>query len=233
VEHRRAREVRVEILELHGERAPDVVDVLSEAFFDYPVMRFVIGPNQNDYEACLRRLVGLFVMARVLREEHLLGIPGTAGLDAAAIVSRPGGGPAPDAFRPLAEEVWNDLGAAARARYEAFGKACAPFQIEEPHLHLNMIGTRRRAKGAGPRDVPRRPSLRGRHADDRGSRQRAPVSAPGIQHRRPRDRGPRAEDVGVLPTGLTRFAGQGDGGSRMVWTTRTPRARPPPSRSER
>jgi len=136
-------------VDLDDERASEVVDVLSEAFFDYPVMRFVIGPAAPDYPAALRRLVGLFVAARVLRQEPLLGIPGPAGLEAAAIVSRPGRGSAPEAFRALAEEVWDELGAAARARYDAFARACAPFQIDAPHLHLNMIGVRRSGQGSG------------------------------------------------------------------------------------
>jgi GNAT superfamily N-acetyltransferase len=136
-------------VQLSGDRAPDVVDVLSEAFFDYPVMRFVIGKDEPDYRGALRKLVGLFVAARVLRGEPMLGVTGRSGLEAAAIVSRPHGRPTPDAFRTLAEEVWHDLGAAARARYEAFGRACVPFQIPEPHLHLNMLGVRRAARGSG------------------------------------------------------------------------------------
>ena len=146
---RRAWEVGVDIQLLDADRAPEVVDVLGEAFFDYPVMRFVLGPHEPEYADALRRLVGLFVAARMLRGEWMIGIPGRSGLEAAAIVSRPDGSPAPDEFRALAEEVWSDLGAPARARYEAFGRACAPFQVEQPHLHLNMIGVRRQAQGRG------------------------------------------------------------------------------------
>jgi hypothetical protein len=56
----------VDILRVDGERAPDVVDVLCEAF-RLPVMRSVLGPNEADYASSLRRLVGLFVAARVNR----------------------------------------------------------------------------------------------------------------------------------------------------------------------
>ncbi|HSH75794.1 MAG TPA: GNAT family N-acetyltransferase [Longimicrobiales bacterium] len=136
------------MLHLGAERAPDVVDVLCEAFFDYPVMRYVLGPAGTSYDERLRKLVGLFVMARVLREETLLGIEGRSGLDATAIVSRPGR-QSPPAFRELSERVWSELGATERARYESFGAACAPFQVEAPHLHLNMVGVRRRAQGRG------------------------------------------------------------------------------------
>lgn len=157
--YRRPREVDVasaadpsspaHVRELDADSAPDVVDVLSGAFFDYPVMRFVLGPNQPDYENCLRSLVGVFVSARVLRGEPLLGVAGASGLEAAAIVSRPDGARAPEPFRALAAEVWGELGAPARSRYDAFASACALFRVDEPHLHLNMIGVRRSAQGTG------------------------------------------------------------------------------------
>lgn len=126
----------------------EVVDVLSEAFFDYPVMRFILGPDNPRYESEIRTLVRLFVMARVLRGEWLFGVRAGRGLDATAIVSRPGA-PSPAAFTALKGSVWDELGTAALARYEAFVAACAPFGPELPHLHLNMIGVRRRAQGTG------------------------------------------------------------------------------------
>ncbi len=135
-----------EVIQVHD---PDeVVDVLCDAFRDYPVRRFVLGPNRADHAADLRTLIGLFVMSRALRGEHLFGVRGDAGLDAAAIVSRPGA-PSPPALAALREEVWTKLGADARGRYEAFTAACSPFEHTRPHLHLNMIGVRGRARGTG------------------------------------------------------------------------------------
>jgi ribosomal protein S18 acetylase RimI-like enzyme len=49
----------------------------------------------------------------------------------------------------LREQVWADLGSSARARYETFGAASAQFQVDVPHIHLSMIGVRRRARGVG------------------------------------------------------------------------------------
>jgi len=126
----------------------EVVDVLCDAFEDYPVMRFVLG-DAGAYDRRLRRLVGFFVKAREVRGEMLLGVPGPDGLIAAAIVSNPHGPPAPPSFQALREAVWNELGAEPRKRYEAFGAACAPFLPAEPHLHLNMIGVRGSAQGHG------------------------------------------------------------------------------------
>jgi ribosomal protein S18 acetylase RimI-like enzyme len=129
----------------------EVVDVLCEAFRDYPVMRFVLGAGRADYERHLRTLIGFFVMSRALRGEYLFGVRaagGSTGLDAAAIVSRPGM-PSPPALLALREQVWASLGADARARYEAYSGACAPLVPTGPHLHLNMIGVRGSAQGSG------------------------------------------------------------------------------------
>ena len=109
----------------------EVVDVFCEAFRDYPVIRFVLGPERVDSERDLRTLIGLFVMARALRGEYLLGVRGpNAVLEAAATVSRPGA-PVPGAFVALREEVWSELGPEARARYEAY---CAQQAAELPAL---------------------------------------------------------------------------------------------------
>ena len=126
----------------------EVVAVFGEAFRDYPVMRFVLGRERADYDRDLRTLIGFFVMARFLRSEHLFGVRGRSGLEGAATVSRPGS-PVPPALAALREEVWDQLGADARARYDAFVAACAPFDPGEPHLHLNMIGVRPTAQRRG------------------------------------------------------------------------------------
>ncbi len=126
----------------------EVIDVFCEAFRDYPVMRFVLGGGRTDYERDLRRLIGFFVMTRALRGEYLFGIRAESGLEAAATVSRPGA-PSPPEVIALRDETWALLGSDARARYETYGSACAPFERPEPHLHLNMIGVRRAAQRTG------------------------------------------------------------------------------------
>ena len=137
-----------DVLTLDAPWVPEVVDVIHESFFDYPVMRFVLG-ERDDYGDAVRALVHFFVMARVFRNETLIGVPGDEGLIGAALISRPGGADPDAAFYRLRDEVWAKLGREARDRYTAFGEACAPFQPVEPHLHLNMIGVRRRARGTG------------------------------------------------------------------------------------
>ncbi|MGK7311872.1 MAG: GNAT family N-acetyltransferase [Candidatus Longimicrobiales bacterium M2_2A_002] len=128
---------------------PAVVSVLAEAFHDYPVMRYVLGDGQG-YERRLRTLVTFFVMARVLRDETVLGVADGDGLAAAALVSRPGSVAAePQPLSDLREETWWQLGADARTRYEIFGRAAGQLGVDEDHLHLNMIGVRRSRQGQG------------------------------------------------------------------------------------
>ena len=126
----------------------EVTGVLCDAFADYPVMRFVLGEAHRDRDR-LFRLIGFFVAARVLRDDLLLGISTDGHLAAVALVTLPANGPAPDALDEERERVWADLGTDARARYDAFSRACAPFAVAAPHLHLNMIGVRRRHQGRG------------------------------------------------------------------------------------
>lgn len=130
-------------------RSEEAVAVLAEAFVDYPVMRFVLGPD-GDYPVRLHILIGFFVAARILREELVLGVTESDHrLAAVALVSLPGPRPVPDELVRRREEVWQELGSAERARYEAFGQASQRFDLEPPHHHLNMIGVRPASAGTG------------------------------------------------------------------------------------
>jgi GNAT superfamily N-acetyltransferase len=140
------------VLQLGEQDVKQVVDVLAESFSDYPVMRFVLGSGTKDFEQEGRTLIRFFVMARLLRKEPVLGIGDRGNLTGAALVSRPGatvGAPALQALSDLRERVWAELGPHALARYQAFGAACARFEVKAPHIHLNMVGVRRSAQGKG------------------------------------------------------------------------------------
>ena len=126
----------------------EIVDVFTDAFFDYPVMRFVLGDSAPDYKRRLDLLNRLFVMGRALRDEPLIGIVHEDGLIAAATMSYPEKqGNIPSAFADLRELVWSELGAEPRSRHERCVAAWEPLAIDTPHLHLNMIGVRRSMHG--------------------------------------------------------------------------------------
>jgi GNAT superfamily N-acetyltransferase len=134
---------------LSSAQTHDVVSVFCDAFHDYPVMRCVLGPEEP-YDERLRTLVGLFVSARVLRNDPLLGARDERGsLVAAATMTLPGDPSVPTAMMAHREAVWSELGREARTRYEAFTSATQQFAISAPHHHLNMIGVRRSHQGRG------------------------------------------------------------------------------------
>jgi ribosomal protein S18 acetylase RimI-like enzyme len=135
---------------LNVDHADEAVAVLCDAFHEYPVMRFVLGDSSQSYDRRLATLISLFVAARVLREEPLLGVRNQTGtLTAVAVVTLPGERPSPEALSRKREAVWQELGSAARERYDRFSSSGAEYALTTPHHHLNMIGVRRADAGRG------------------------------------------------------------------------------------
>ena len=127
----------------------EVVDTLADAFHDYPVMRFVCGDTPS-YDHRLHRLVELFVSNRVLRDDTIFGVRDSFGqLAGVATTTRPGSpDPSPELLR-VREEIWGELGADARQRYDSFVAATQATAVTGRHHHLNMIGIRRSQRGRG------------------------------------------------------------------------------------
>ena len=61
----------------------EIVSVLADAFHDYPVMRYVLGPDTPDagapYPVRLHRLVQLFASGRAYRNDPMLGMRDESG----------------------------------------------------------------------------------------------------------------------------------------------------------
>ena len=128
--------------------AGEIVAVLAEAFYHYPVMQFVLGAGA-EYDRRLSVFVNLVVQSRLLREEPMLGVRDSSGaLVGAAVVSLTNR-EAPGELVVFREQVWQDLGQDARSRYTAYGTACEPLMPTAYHHHLNMIGVRRSQAGTG------------------------------------------------------------------------------------
>ena len=139
---------------LSFDQVVEIVSVLSDAFQDYPVMRYVLGPDipgvGAPYKVRLHRLVQLFVSARAYRSEPMMGVrDGSGALVAAAVTSLPKSSTPLPAFIALRESVWAELGAEARSRYDAYVAAANFFAAMPLHHHLNMIGVRRAQQRSG------------------------------------------------------------------------------------
>lgn len=133
---------------LSEKHARAIITVLSDAFYEYPVMRYVLG-SSGDYDRRLLRLVELFVMARVFRKEPLLGFYDGTELIAAATMSYPDASAAPPEFMTLRKTIWDELGSDAETRYNAFTAACSQCSVDIPNLHLNMLGVKRSVQKSG------------------------------------------------------------------------------------
>ena len=134
---------------LPADRLDEVIDVFSDAFHDYPVMRWVVGPD-GDVAARVRRLIALFVTRRLMRGGPMLGVFSGERLAGAAILTLPVEPEPPAGITALAEDAWRELGEGARMRYQRYAEVTAPFFTGVgSHHHLNMIGVRRSYAGQG------------------------------------------------------------------------------------
>jgi len=133
---------------LSADELPGVIDVMADAFSDYPLMHFVLGGN-GDVASRTRRLVELFVARRQRRGGPMLGVFDAAGgMVGAACLTLPVEPEPPADLAPWVEGVWAELGQAAFDRYTHYA-ATWPVLEPTPHHHLNMLGVRRQWAGRG------------------------------------------------------------------------------------
>jgi len=137
------------VVTFNKQNIQEITDVLCEAFYNYPVMKHVLGEKQ-DYDTRLSKAVTFFVSARALRNEPLFGIYNSDDkLVAASSVTLPGEIPSPAELFNLRDKLWAELGSEEKARYEKYGSVASGLLPKEPHHHLNMIGVRNAYQGKG------------------------------------------------------------------------------------
>ena len=127
----------------------DVVDVLADAFSNYPVMRFVLGPGGNTAPR-LAEMIGFFVFRRIRLGGPMLGVRHESGaLVGAAVMTLPVEPEPPAEVLQRRDEVWNSLGQDCRERHDVYGAHAKTVLVSESHHHLNMIGVRHSHHGRG------------------------------------------------------------------------------------
>lgn len=124
----------------------EVAEVLWDAFYDYPVMRYVVGAHA-DYDFRLQKLIEFFVFRRVRQGALLYAMERDGRLLAAAVLATPRETTAPPDVKDLATQLWAGIGDDARARMDDYAAATSGFTVSEPHHHLSMIGVRRAHHG--------------------------------------------------------------------------------------
>jgi GNAT superfamily N-acetyltransferase len=128
---------------------PAILDVFCDAFADYPVMRYVLGPDGNT-PSRLRQLIGYFVLRRVRLGGPLFGARmGDGTLAGVATMTVPIESVAPPDLLAARDRVFDALGQECRARHDAYARAATLFGSIGPHHHLNMLGVRHAWHGKG------------------------------------------------------------------------------------
>lgn len=142
---------------------------LCEAFADYPVMRYVLGPD-GDYRDRLRTLVGFFLLARVLRKDPILAVYDGDTVIGVAVCTLPGL-PGPPDMEEAQRWTWDTLGADARERYGQWVQIWGPLNVADPNIHVNMLGVppRFQGRGLGRRLLEQVHAISREHPDSRGT----------------------------------------------------------------
>lgn len=139
----------MQVVKIPSQNIPEITDVLCEAFYNYPVMKYVLG-EKADYDNRLRKIVTFFIFARALRKEPLLGNYNSENkLVAAATVTLPEEISSPPELFKLRDKLWEEIGSEEKARYENYGSVASGLLPKDPHHHLNMIGVRNAYQGKG------------------------------------------------------------------------------------
>lgn len=139
---------RAPIERLDQEAREAVVDVLCESFHNYPVMRFVLGPEEGEEER-RRSLIGFFTDVRFAMGWPVLGVYQADRLVAVALVNEPHDRSFLERFREGINWVRQELGEAAFNRLQRFEKAAEVNEPRQRHYFVGMLGVLPDEQGRG------------------------------------------------------------------------------------
>ncbi len=125
------------------------LNILCAAFHDYPVMRYVIGETDLEYDSKVRELISLFVEGRVMRNVPLIGLYDAKSLLGVAVISPPEEIAMPPELAECYAQVERQLGREAMARFDRYDEACEATDPGHLAHYLGMIGVRPDAQGRG------------------------------------------------------------------------------------
>jgi ribosomal protein S18 acetylase RimI-like enzyme len=124
------------------------VETLVAAFYDYPVMRYVLKTSGEEYDAQVRSLIGFFCEARFAKNGHVIGIRGDGNFASVALVDEAFQMPWPNRNEELAR-LKERIGSSAFERLELYEEVSSDMELKEPHFFLGMIGVRPEYRGRG------------------------------------------------------------------------------------
>jgi len=115
------------------------IQVLTIAFHDYPVMRFILRNKSPEYESHLEAIIDFYCEARFAKDRPVLGIMDSDSLVAVALLDV-------SSLKPWAEQqtelerLKKIVGDEAYARVEVYERTTAAAEPSEPHHFLGMMG---------------------------------------------------------------------------------------------
>lgn len=130
-------------------RKPEALDVLCEAFYDYPVMRVVLAESGADYDHHLREMIDYFTENRFARGRPLYAIRQDGAMVAVAVCSGAESIPSPPELEEQGDRLDALLGETAVARLGAYDDLCLAGEPECPHHYLGMLGVTTPCRGKG------------------------------------------------------------------------------------
>jgi GNAT superfamily N-acetyltransferase len=133
---------------LSREHKDEVIQTLMAAFHNYPVMKFVLGEQNPEYEYNLKELIGFYCELRLTRNWPLLGVRTANRLVATALVNDPVETPLP-LPQELLDRLLKVIGESAFERLELYEKISAEGEPKFPHHFLGMIGAHPEHQGKG------------------------------------------------------------------------------------
>ena len=126
----------------------EAVETLVAAFWDYPVMRFVLGDTDR-YPAHIRAMIGLYADMRFARDWPVLGVRKEGKLAGVALISDPETKPLPAAYAGIEERLRATIGEAAWQRMLAFENQSDGLEPKCPHYFVGMLGVLPEYQGTG------------------------------------------------------------------------------------
>jgi GNAT superfamily N-acetyltransferase len=133
---------------LTRENKLEVVNTLMAAFYDYPVMRFVLKTKGAEYDEQVTALIAFFCEARLAKEGLVMGIRNENRLIAVGLVDE------------AVQKPWHEweaehlrlkeaIGDEAYSRLELYETLSSRAEPQEPHYFVGMLGVLPEHQGEG------------------------------------------------------------------------------------
>lgn len=137
------------VYQVKPEEKEQVVGVLATAFYSYPVMRYILGNEEPEYDRKLRIMIGFFADERLLRAWPPLGVRVDNEMAAVTLFNPPVDEPELPELHRAFQELKVEIGSAAIERLTTYENTCIKMRPAAPHYYVGMIGVLPHLRGMG------------------------------------------------------------------------------------